>query len=90
MSKSGSKGSGNGGGKHGKDVTVGPSKHGEGWEVKRAGNEKASRVTETKSEAVQIGRQYARDEHSELVVKGENGQIQSRDSHGHDPRSSKG
>ncbi len=81
---------GKGGGSHGRDVTVGPHKASDGWAVTRQGNEKASRVTETKKEAVDIGRKYAREEHAELVVKGADGKIQSKDSHGHDPRTSKG
>lgn len=94
MAKSGSKGGGggskSGGGKHGKDVTVGPQKGGDGWSVKRQGNEKASRVTETKAEAVKIGREYAKQENSELIIKGADGRIQSKDSHGHDPNPPKG
>ena len=37
-----------------------------------------------------IGRAYAKEEKSELVIKGQDGKIQSKDSHGHDPKSSKG
>jgi len=91
--KSGSRGGGSskgGGAKHGKDVTVGPHKGSDGWAVTRQGNDRASRVTETKKEAVKIGREYARQEHSELVIKGADGRIQSRDSHGHDPNPPKG
>lgn len=74
---------------HGKDVTVGPHPDG-GWQVKKQGNDKASARTETKKEAVNIGRDAARKEHSELIVKGEDGKIQSKDSHGHDPKKTKG
>jgi hypothetical protein len=74
--------------KHGKDVYVQP--HPDGWQVKKQGNDRASAVTETKKEAVDIGRDAARKEHSELVVKGKDNKIQSKDSHGHDPRKSKG
>jgi len=81
------KGSG-GSGKHGKDVYVQP--HPEGWQVKKQGNERASAVTDTKKEAEKIGREAARKEHSELVIKDEHGRIQDKDSHGHDPRRSKG
>jgi hypothetical protein len=75
-------------GDHGKDVTVAP--HEEGWSVTRQGNERASRVTDTKQEAVEIARDYAKQENSELVIKGADGKIQSKDSHGHDPKKSKG
>ncbi|MDP9148345.1 MAG: DUF2188 domain-containing protein [Myxococcota bacterium] len=77
-----------GGGRHGKDVYV--QKHPDGLLVKMAVNERASAVTETKKEAEKIGRDAARKEHSELIVKGEGGKIQSKDSHGHDPKRSKG
>jgi hypothetical protein len=74
---------------HGKDVTVAP--HGDGrWSVTRKGNSRASSVHDRKTEAVKVGRKYAKQEHSELVIKGEDGKIQSKDSHGHDPRRSKG
>jgi hypothetical protein len=86
MAKQGSKG----GGSHGKDVTVGPHKGDDRWAVTRQGNERASRVTDTKKEAVGIGRGYAKEEHSELIVKDAGGKIQSKDSHGHDPKKSKG
>ncbi len=78
------------GGSHGKDVTVGPNKNGPGWSVTRDGNDRASRVTDTKKEAEKIGRDYAREEKSELVIKGADGKIQSKDSHGYDPKASKG
>jgi uncharacterized protein DUF2188 len=83
-----SKGKGSAGAKHGKDVYVQP--HPEGWQVKKQGNERASAVTETKKEAEKIGRDAARKEHSELVIKDLHGRIQDKDSHGHDPRRSKG
>lgn len=75
-------------GAHGKDVYV--QVHPDGWQVKKQGNERASAVTSTKKEAVEIGRDASRKEHSELIIKDESGRIQSRDSHGHDPRRSKG
>lgn len=77
-----------GSGPHGKDVYVQP--HTDGWEVKKEGGKRASAVTDTKAEAVKIGREAARKENSELVIKGKAGTIQQKDSHGHDPRKSKG
>lgn len=43
-----------------------------------------------KSDAVSRARQQARREQAELVIKDQQGRIQSKDSHGHDPRRSKG
>ena len=77
-----------GGAKQGKNVTVGP--HPDGWQVKKHGNERATAVTETKKEAEKIGRDQARKEHSELIIKGADGKIQSKDSHGNDPSNIKG
>lgn len=74
----------------GKDVFVGPSKHGDGWQVKKAGNDKASALTETKKEAADRGRDLARKEHSELVIQNKDGKIAQKDSHGNDPPKTKG
>jgi hypothetical protein len=43
-----------------------------------------------KQDAVDRARQQARREQAELVIKDQHGRIQSKDSHGHDPRRSKG
>jgi hypothetical protein len=43
-----------------------------------------------KQDAVDRARQQARREQVELVIKDQQGRIQSNDSHGHDPRRSKG
>jgi hypothetical protein len=43
-----------------------------------------------KTDAVTRARQQARREQAELVIKDQQGRIQSKDSHGHDPRRSKG
>lgn len=64
--------------------------HGGGWQIKGAGNEKATKVTQTKQEAVNIAREIARNQGSELVIHGSDGKIQSKDSHGHDPFPPKG
>jgi hypothetical protein len=74
----------------GRDVFVGPHKGGEGWQVKKAGNERASAVTPTQKQAIERGRELAKQEKSELVVQGRDGQIRQKDSHGNDPSKSKG
>jgi hypothetical protein len=43
-----------------------------------------------KQDAVNRARQQVRREQAELVIKDQQGRIQSKDSHGHDPRRSKG
>lgn len=81
MSKKG--GNGKGGTRH-----VVP--HKEGWANKKGGADRASSVHRTKSEAEQAAREQSRREGSELYVHGKDGAIQSKDSHGNDPRNIKG
>jgi len=45
---------------------------------------------ETKAEAVDAGRELARDRKVEHIIKNENGQISERNSYGHDPRNVEG
>lgn len=57
-----------------------------GWDVKKGGAERASVHTETKNEALAIGREISRNQHTEFYIHGKDGKIQSKDSHGNDPR----
>ena len=59
--------------------------HGEGWAVKKGGATRASRVFETKKEAVDYGREVSRRQRSELVLHDREGSIRGSDSHGNDP-----
>jgi len=65
-------------------------KHGDGWQVKRDGGQRASHVVSTKKEAEQIARQISKNQGTELQIHKQNGQIQRRDSHGKDPYPPKG
>lgn len=56
-------------------VTTNPSG---GWMVKKAGANRASVRTETKSEAVKIGRVISQRSGTTLVVHGKDGKIQKR------------
>jgi hypothetical protein len=60
------------------------------WAVQKDGTTRASRVFDDKSAAEARGRAQARREGAELVVKGADGRIQRRDSHGADDPSNKG
>jgi hypothetical protein len=60
------------------------------WAIQKDGTKRASRVLDRKTDAVTRARQQARREQAELVIKDLQGRIQSKDSHGHDPRRSKG
>ena len=55
-----------------------------GWQVKGAGNIRATARTRTQQEAINIGREISRNQHSELIIHRPNGQIRDKDSHGKD------
>lgn len=59
--------------------------HKDGWQVKRDGGQRASRVAPTKAEAEKIGRTISRNQATEMQVHGRDGAIQRSDSHGNDP-----
>ena len=61
-----------------------------GWQVKGAGNVKATKRTATKAEAYAIGRDIARHQKSELLVHNKDGRISERNSYGGDPYPPKG
>ncbi|WP_312612159.1 DUF2188 domain-containing protein [Oscillibacter sp.] len=73
----------------GKDQHVTPHKDG-GWQVKGAGNSRATIRTPTQAEAIIIARDISRNQESELVIHRSNGQIRDKDSHGHDSCPPKG
>lgn len=66
-----------------KTVHVVPNKG--GWSVKKSGAERASVNTDTKVDAVKMGRIISQRSGSELIIHGVDGKIQRSDSHGHDP-----
>lgn len=68
--------------RHNQHVTPHPNG---GWQVKRAGGARATVRTETQEQAINVARDIARNQHSELFVHRPNGQIRSRDSYGNDP-----
>lgn len=51
-----------------------------GWAVRGAGNQRHTSVHDTQTEAIAI----ARNQHSELLIHGRDGQIRARDSYGND------
>lgn len=61
-----------------------------GWQVKGAGNSRATVRTDTQKEAVAIAREIARNQQSECFTHGRNGRIRARDSYGNDPHPPKG
>jgi len=59
--------------------------HQDGWQVKGAGNRKATVVTNTQHQAIEIARQIAQNQQGEVVIHRLNGQIRDKDSYGNDP-----
>ena len=55
------------------------------WQVKGASNSRATKLFDTQKEAINYGREIARNQQSELVIHGRNGQIRDKDSYGNDP-----
>lgn len=64
--------------------------HPDGWAVRGAGNEKATSVHPTQRDAIEAGRDTARNQGSELFIHGENGRIRARNTYGKDPFPPKG
>ena len=64
--------------------------HEDGWAVRGAGSRRATSVHQTQREAIDAGRQIARNQRTELFVHGRDGRIRERDSHGNDPFPPKG
>lgn len=64
--------------------------NGKDWSVKGAGNEKNTRIVSTQKEAIDIAREIARNQQSELIIHKRDGKIREKDSYGNDPRHIKG
>lgn len=55
-----------------------------GWAVRGAGAQRDTQVFDRKQDAVDRAREITQNQKSELVVHGQNGRIQYKDSHGND------
>lgn len=67
-----------------KNQHVTPHKDG-GWQVKGAGNSRATKVTKTQYNAINIAREIAKNKESELVIHNKKGVIRQKNSYGNDP-----
>ena len=65
-------------------------RHDGNWQVKGAGNSKATVINSTQKEAIKIATNIARNQKSELVVHGLDGRIREKNSYGNDPYPPKG
>lgn len=73
----------------GKNQHVIPHTNG-GWQVKGAGNSKATVRTSTQREAMDIARTIAKNQGSERITHGKDGRIRAKESYGNDPYPPKG
>lgn len=62
----------------------------DGWAVQGAGAKRATELFDRKADAVDRAREISRNQGTELLIHGRNGQIQSKDSHGNDEFPPKG
>ncbi len=60
------------------------------WSVRKAGSSRASNTYDTQGEAIDVARDRARREGSELYIHGRDGRIRERSSYGPDPFPPKG
>jgi len=56
------------------------------WSVRKAGEDRASRVFRSQSDAISFARSAAKSACSEIIIHGRDGRIRDRDSYGSDPR----
>lgn len=61
-----------------------------GWNVKGAGNKKATANFDTQSEAIKRAVEIAKNQSSELLIHGKDGKIREKNSYGNDPFPPKG
>lgn len=66
------------------------TKHPEGWQVKGAGNERATSIHSTQDAAWAEARTRAKGSEGEAYLTGRNGQIRERNTYGNDPKRSRG
>lgn len=66
------------------------TKHPDGWQVKGAGNTRATSVHQTQAAAWNEAQMRARATSGEAYLTGRDGRIRERNTYGNDPRSSKG
>lgn len=71
-----------------KDYWADPS--GEKWQVKGAGNSRASALYDTQAEAWADARHRAKATSGEAYLQNQQGQIRARNTFGHDPKKTKG
>ena len=61
-----------------------------GWDIKKSGGIRSIKHFDRKADAESMAREISKNQGSELVIHGRDGQIQRSDSHGNDPHPPKG
>lgn len=64
--------------------------HTKGWAVRGAGSERATKVLDSQREAINLARDIAQKQRTEMLIHRENGRIRERNSYGNDPSPPKG
>ena len=54
------------------------------WQVKGEGNERATKIVKTQKEAIEIAKDIAKTNKSEVVIHGRDGKIRDKDSYSND------
>jgi len=67
-----------------KNIHVTPHKDG-GWQVKRGGSKRATKITDTQKEAIDIATQNAKNQKTGTKIHGRDGKIRAGNSYGNDP-----
>ena len=62
----------------------------DGWAVRGEGNSRDSSHHGTQQEAIDVAREIAQNQKSELFIQNQQGRIRERNSYGHDPYPPKG
>ena len=68
----------------GKNQHVVPTTKGK-WGVRGEGNSKLTKVTSTQAQAIEVAREIAKNQKSEVVIHAKDGTIRDKDSYGNDP-----
>ena len=64
--------------------------HGDLWAVRGANNSKVTKIVDTQREAIEVAREIAINQQSEVVIHRPNGQIRDKNSYGNDDYPPKG
>ena len=67
-----------------KNQHVVPTSNGK-WGVRGEGNQRLTRRTNTQKEAIEVAKEIAKNQGSEVVIHRPTGQIRDKDSYGNDP-----